>query len=154
MMAGKPSVLLVRKFRRSIGAQYELFTPEGKHQCETAPFVSPSVDGKRLITFLPAVAVRAVMDATAVELFNAGDRRQSIDHARRQEKLTTPVLHSILYLNSKTALKRGNGGYFIFNEQNCLIGVQLRTGSLQEFSGCDAVTGEIAVHGVGRGVAL
>jgi|SoiMethySBSTD1v2_1073268.scaffolds.fasta_scaffold1682098_2 hypothetical protein len=56
----------------------------------------PPVNSKRLVTALPAVVVRAVMHAAAVELFDPWYSWQGINHARRQEKFSTRVVSSIM----------------------------------------------------------
>ena len=72
---------VVVDLRRAIGAEHEVAAPGGQLERQAEAALAAAVDRERPIAHFPAVAVRAVEDAAAVQLGEAGDRRQVVDDA-------------------------------------------------------------------------
>ena len=83
-MACKAIGIMAGKGRRTVCAQNEVGAPRGELQRQPCAVLSGSADGERLIANFPAVAVRTMEDAAAVERLKSLDLWQEIHDASRQ----------------------------------------------------------------------
>src|SRR5690606_21084402 len=76
---------------RPVGEEQHVVGPLTEHQSQSASLVVAAAVGRDpTLPPLPAIAIRAVMDALAVQGLDALNRREVVDHPGRQEQGARP----------------------------------------------------------------
>ena len=118
------------------------------------PRCRSAIDRKRRVTHFPAVAVRTMEDAAAIELAEPGDVRQVVDHAGGDQQPPRGQLLTVGEADREPLIGPARGaGDFDVAQLDRVVAPQLLARDPQEFARIDAVAREESVHRVRRGVA-
>ena len=79
----------------AVGADHDVGAPGFQPQGQPHHMVTAPVGGETLIALLPAVAVRAVKNRSAVACVEAGDGRQIVDDAGRDQQVPGVFLGAV-----------------------------------------------------------
>ena len=137
--------MLFGQVSRTIAAKHQIVRPLAKQQCKACALVCPAIDRDRPFPVFPPIAVRAYVDAFAVERFDALYFRNLVNDAGRDHD-GARVYFPVANASQKTALRTDDAVHAIMKQVDFVIPLELMAGHFQQFRRFHAVVGEEAVQ--------
>src|SRR5579883_736378 len=153
LMTGQPIAVVRVEPGGAVGAEHEVLAPAGQFEGQLEAGMASAMDGDRSVAPLPAVAVRAVVDAPAVERLNPGDSGDLVDDPGGHQQDAGREPGAVLELDLEALLKTPGRDDLGLPQFDGWVSPELLAPDSQQLGGFDAVAGEEAVQAVRGGVA-